>query len=102
MAMGGDDVHDFAGNPVLISQRHAAERMPHLLPKLALSHLARRVLVVLEWLAYVGQQRAGNEIVTLNGNAATKRLFHDIGDRDALPRARIEMLDEPHIDVAGQ
>ena len=36
----GDDVQDFAGKPVLVGEGDAAERMPHLLPKFALDHLA--------------------------------------------------------------
>jgi len=38
--MRGDNVHDFAGNPVLVGERDAAEGMPHLLPKLSLDHVA--------------------------------------------------------------
>ena len=38
MAVRGDDVHYFAGNPVLVSERDAAEWMPHLLSKCALHH----------------------------------------------------------------
>ena len=51
----GDDVQDFAGNAVLVSERDAAERMPHLLPKFSLDHFAGRVLIVLEWFAHIGQ-----------------------------------------------
>ena len=39
MTMRGDNVHDFAGNPVLVGERDAAEGMPHLLPKLAVDHV---------------------------------------------------------------
>src|SRR5205823_15061051 len=102
MTVGGDDVHDFAGNAVLVGERDAAKRMSHLLPKFSLNYFAGGILVVLEWLADVGQQRAGNEIVTLNGNAAPKRFFQHVGDRNALPRAGIEMLDELHVDFASQ
>ena len=102
VAVRGDDVHDFAGNAMLVRQRDAAERMPHLLPKFSLNHVARRVLVVLQRFAHVGQQRAGDEIVALDRNAATERFLEHIGDGDALPRAGIEMLDKSHLDVAGQ
>src|SRR5206468_1797184 len=34
MTMRGNDMHHFAGNPVLVGERDAAEGMPHLLPKL--------------------------------------------------------------------
>src|SRR5438105_8995460 len=34
----GNDVHDFARDTVLVGERDAAERMPHLLPKCALNH----------------------------------------------------------------
>ena len=40
VTMRGDDVQHFAGNSVLVRERDAAERMPHLLPKLALDHIA--------------------------------------------------------------
>src|SRR5207237_3219290 len=40
MAVRGDDMHDFAGNAVLVGQRDAGEWMPHLLPECALNHLA--------------------------------------------------------------
>src|SRR3984893_16828282 len=40
MTVCGDDVHDFAGNAVLVGQPDAAERMSHLLAKRALNHLA--------------------------------------------------------------
>src|SRR5437879_12660096 len=36
----GDNVQDFAGDTVLVGARVAAERMPHLLPNLALNRLA--------------------------------------------------------------
>ena len=102
VTVGGDDVHDFAGNAVLVGERDAAERMPHLLSKFSLNHFARRVLVVLQRFAHIGQQRARDEIIALNGNAAAERFLEHIGDGDALPRAGIEMLDERHVDVAGQ
>src|SRR5207249_2484738 len=38
MTVGGDDVHDFAGNSVLVGERDSAEWMPHLLPKFSLNH----------------------------------------------------------------
>ncbi len=40
MTVGGDDVHDFVRNAVLVGQRDAGERMPHLLSEFALNHLA--------------------------------------------------------------
>ncbi len=44
VAVRGDDVQDFAGNAVLVGQRNAAERMPHLLTEfgsLSLTRLCR-------------------------------------------------------------
>ena len=102
MTVRGDHVHDFAGNAVLVGQRDAAERMPHLLSKFSLNHFARRVLVELERFADIGQERAGDEIIALNRNAAAERTLQHIRDGDALQRAGIEMLDERHVDVAGE
>src|SRR6266550_1430763 len=102
MAMGGDDVHDFAGNAMLVGERDAAKRMAHLLSKFSLNHVPRRVLVELKRFAHIGQERACDEIVPLNGDAAAEGFLEDIGDGDALPRAGIQMLDERHVDVAGQ
>src|SRR5438034_4499800 len=53
----GDDVHDFARNAVFVSERDAAKRMPHLLPKFSLNHFARSVLIKLQRLAHVSQER---------------------------------------------
>src|SRR6059036_2337892 len=69
----GDDVHDFAGNAVLVSERDAAERMAQLLSKFSLNHFARGILIVFQRLADVGQQRARDEVITLNGNVAAER-----------------------------
>src|SRR5881392_4210995 len=102
MAVGGDDVQYFAGNAVLVSQRDAAERIPHLLTECALNHVARPVLVVLQWFAHIGQERTSDEIVTLNWNAAAKRILQYVRDGDALQGAGVEMLDKSHVDVAGQ
>ena len=102
VTVGGDDVHDFAGNAVLIGERDAAKRMPHLLPKFSLNHFPRRVLVKLQRFAHIGQERAGDEIVALNGDAAAEGFLEHIGDGDALARAGIQMLDERHVDVAGE
>src|SRR5439155_21364780 len=82
-----DDVENFAWNPMLVSERDAAERMAHLLAESSLDHFARAVLVVLEWFADVRQQRACDEVIALNGDAAAEGLLKDIGDRNALPRA---------------
>src|SRR5919197_1430860 len=102
MTVCGNDVQNCAGNAVFVGDRDAAERMPHLLPEFALDHIARRVLVVLEWLAHVRQQRTCDEVVALNRYATAKRLLEDVGDGEALARARIQMLDEGHLDVAGK
>ena len=40
VTVGGDDMHDFAGNGVFVGQRDSAEWMPHLLSKSPLNHLA--------------------------------------------------------------
>src|SRR5882724_151788 len=102
MAMSGDDVHDFARNAMLVGERDAAKRMPHLLSKFSLNYFARRILIKLQRLAHIGQERARDEIVPLNGDAAAEGFLEDIGDGDALPRAGIQMLNEHHVDVAGQ
>ena len=102
MTVRGDDVQHFAGNAVLVRKGDATERMAYLLPKFSLNHFARCVFVVLQRFAHVSQQRAGDEVVALNWDAAAEGLLEDIGDRDALPCAWIEMLDEGHVDIAGQ
>src|SRR5436190_23774674 len=102
MTVGGDDMHDFARNAVLVGERDAAKRMPHLLPKFSLNYLAGSIFIKLQRLAHVGQERAGDEIIALNGNAAAEGFLEDIGDGDALPRAGIEMFDELHVDIASQ
>src|SRR6478672_10904517 len=102
VTVGGDDVHDLAGNTMLVGERDAAKRMAHLLSKFSLNHVPRRVLVELQRFAYIGQERARDEIVPLNRDATAERFLEDIGDGDALPRAGIQMLDERHVDVAGQ
>src|SRR5437762_3896092 len=84
MTVRGDDVQDFAGNPVLVRKRHAAEWMAHLLSEFSLDHFARSVFVVIERFAHVSQQRTGDEVVTLNGNIATKRFLQHIRNGDAL------------------
>ena len=40
--------------------------------------------------------QAGDGVLGADGAA------EHIGDGDALPRARIEMLDKPHVDIAGE
>src|SRR6266481_3530738 len=102
VTVGGDDVHDFARNAVLVGECDAAKRMPHLLSKFSLNYVPRRVLVELQRFAHIGQERARDEIVPLNGDAAAEGFLEDIGDGDALPRAGIQMLDERHVDLAGQ
>src|SRR5947199_9331893 len=102
MTVRGDDVQNFPRNPMLVSERNAAEWMPHLLAKSPLNHFARGILVVLQRLAHIGQERTGDEIIALNGNVAAERFLEHICDGDALPGAGIEMLDESHVDVAGK
>src|SRR5439155_25454713 len=85
VTVGSDDVHDFTRDAVLEGKRDAAEWMPHLLPKFPLNHLARRVLIVLKRLTDVGQERAGDEIIALDGNATAERALQNIRDRNALP-----------------
>src|SRR6266403_4631437 len=82
VTVGGDDVHDFARNRVLVGERDAAKRMAHLLSKFSLNHVPRRVLVELKRFAHIGQERARDEIVPLNGNAAAEGFLEDIGDGD--------------------
>jgi hypothetical protein len=73
-----------------------------LLSKFSLNDFARRVLVVLERFAHVCQQRASDEIIALDRNAAPERFLKHIGNGNALSRTGIEMLDEGHLNVAGQ
>src|SRR3954447_21462393 len=75
VAVGGDDVEHFAGKSVLIGERHAAERVAHLLPEFSLGHFARGVFVVLKWFAHIGQERTGDEIVALHRNATPERFL---------------------------
>ena len=82
VTVGSDDVHYFARDAVLEGKRDAAERMPHLLPKFPLNHLAGRVLIVFERLADIGEQRAGDEMIALNGNAT--RFLVDTGSATTL------------------
>src|SRR5207245_640102 len=84
---------------VLVSERDAAERMAQLLSKFSLNHFARGILIVFQRLADVGQQRARDEVITLNGNVAAERTLQHVGDGDALPRTGVEMLNQGHVDV---
>ena len=102
MAVGSNDVQHFAWDSVLERKRHAAEWVTKLLSEFSLDYLTRTVFVVFEWFAYIGQQRTGDKIVPLDRNAAAEGFLQDIGDSDALTCAGIEMLDEGHIDIAGQ
>lgn len=102
VAVSGDHMHDFRGNAVLVGESDAAERMSKLLTELSLNHFSGRVFVILERLAHIRQERAGDEIIALDGNTAAKRFFQDVGDGDALACAGIQMLHEPHVDVAGE
>src|SRR5207253_10986311 len=102
VTVGRYDVQHFAGNPVFVSERDAAERMAYLLPEFSLDHFARYVFVVLERFAHVSQQRARDEIIALNGDAAAEGFLEHVRDCDALPRAGIQMLDKRHVNVAGQ
>jgi len=53
VAVRGYYVQHFAGNAMLVSERNAAERVPHLLPEFALDHIARLVLSVLQRFTYI-------------------------------------------------
>src|SRR5438477_12731463 len=101
MTVRGDDVHDVARNAVFVGERDAGEWMPHLPTERALNHFARRVLIELQRLAYVRQERAGDENISLNRNAAAERTLQHVRDGDALKRAGVQMLDERHVDVPG-
>src|SRR5439155_10106927 len=85
MTMRRNNMQDFAGNLMFVCERDAAERMTHLLSELSLNYFAWRILIVLERLANIGEKRAGDEMIALNGNATAKRTLQDIRDRDALP-----------------
>ena len=100
MTVRGDDVQDFAGNTMLVGERDAAEWMTQLLTKFSLNDLARGVLVVLQRLAHVGEQRAGDEIIALDRDTAAERTLQHIGDGDALPRTGVEVFDKRHVDIA--
>src|SRR6266436_1410748 len=67
VAVRGDNMQNFAGNAVLVSQRDAAEGMAHLLPEFSLDNFARRVLVVLQRFTNIRQQRPRNKIIALDG-----------------------------------
>src|SRR5215831_1178492 len=92
----------FTGNSVLVRERDTAEWMPHLLPEFSLDYIPRRVLIILQRFAYIGQERTGNEMVALNRDAVAEGFLEHVSDGDALPGAGIQMLDEGHVDVAGQ
>src|SRR4051794_34218806 len=94
--MRGDNVQDRAGNAVFVRERHAAEWMPYLLSKFALDHIARRILIILQRFAHIGQERTGNEIVALNRDAAAEGFLEHVSDANALPGAGIQMLAEGH------
>ena len=64
------------------------------LPEASLSKLQR--------FAHVGQKRTGDEIVALDWDVAIKGALEHIRDRDTLACAGVEVLDEGHLDVAGQ
>ena len=102
VAVGGDHVHDFCRHAVLVGYGDAAEWMPQHLAEVALDHIAIGVLVELQGLAAVGQQRAGDEHVTVDGNVAGECTFKDVCNDDALTDAGVEVLDEGHLDVTGQ
>ena len=51
---------------------------------------------------HVRQQRAGDEVIALNGNVAAERFLEHVGDGDALPGTGVEMLDKCHVDVARE
>ena len=102
VTMRGDDVQHFAGKAMLVSKRDAAERMADLLAEFALNHVSSLVLIILQRFANIGQERTGNEIVALNRDAAAEGFLEHVSDGDALPGAGIQMLDEGHVDVAGQ
>ena len=102
MTVRSDNVEDFAGDSVLVGKGDATERMTDLLPKFPLDHIARRVLIILQRFAHIGQERTGNEIIALNRDAAAEGFLQHISDGDALSGTRVEMFDESHVDVAGQ
>src|SRR5207248_4970881 len=102
MTVRGDNVHDFAGNAVLVGPRDATEWMPHLLSEFSLHRFSSLVLIELQRLAYVSQECTGDEIIALNRDAAAKRTLQHICDGDALESAGIKVFDELHVDVAGQ
>ncbi len=73
VAFGGvrcDDVADRVGHAALHGQRHAGKRMAQQFAALALAGLAVHVLV-LQQLADVGQNRAGNDRVHVDGQGAS-------------------------------
>src|SRR5438132_13680540 len=78
VTVGSDDVHDFARDAMFVGERDAAKGMPHLLSEFSLNYLAGSIFIKLQRLAHVGQERAGDEIIALNGNAAAERTLQDI------------------------
>ena len=75
VAVRGYDMHDLAGNSVLVRERHSAERVTKLLSEFSLDYFAGTVLVVFQWFAHIGQQRTGDEIVPLDRNVTTERFL---------------------------
>ena len=75
VAVRGDDVQDFAGNAVLVHERHAAEGMAHLLPNFPWIDFARGVLMVLQRFTNIRQQRTCDKMIALNGNPAAERFL---------------------------
>jgi hypothetical protein len=68
----------------------------------ALDDLPPFVAVVLQGLAHIGQQRSRHQVIVIDRDAFAERLAEHLLDRKALPDARVDVLDEPQIDVAGQ
>src|SRR6266568_70668 len=71
MAMGGDDMHHRGRDAVLVAQGHAAEGVAEHLTKLSFDDLSPGVLVELEHLSHIRQERAGDEVIDMDRHAVT-------------------------------
>src|SRR5437868_6171494 len=102
VTVSGDHMHDFRGNAVLVGESDATERMSKLLTEFSLNHVSGRVFVILKRLAHIREERAGDEVIALDGNTAAKRFFQHVCDGDTLSCAGIKMLYELHVDLASE
>ena len=100
--VGRNDVHHFGRDVVLVAHRDAREWVAQHFAIEALDDVAARVLVELEGLADVSEQRARDEMVEIDRDAIAKGLVEHARDRDALFAATVQVFDVAQVDVAGE